>query len=85
MPFFIGDAFHVCEGYAKTLKVLCDAFDIPCVLVSGKAKDNEYPEDPSKEEPHMWNYVQMEDGKWYLVDATWNDQENKIYDTYFLA
>ena len=21
----------------------------------------------------MWNYVQMEDGNWYLVDATWDD------------
>lgn len=22
---------------------------------------------------HIWNYVQMEDGKWYLVDCTWDD------------
>ena len=21
----------------------------------------------------MWNYVQMDDGNWYLVDATWDD------------
>ena len=20
----------------------------------------------------MWNYVQMDDGNWYLVDATWD-------------
>ena len=22
---------------------------------------------------HAWNYVQMPDGKWYLLDSTWND------------
>ena len=73
-PFFIGDGGVVCEGYAKTFKVICDRLDIPCVLVSGDAGG-----------PHMWNYVQMEDGKWYLIDATWDDQQSRIYDTYFLA
>ncbi len=72
--FFLGDGGVVCEGYAKTFKVICDRLDIPCVLVSGDAGG-----------PHMWNYVQMEDGKWYLVDVTWDDQGSKIYDTYFLA
>ena len=73
-PFFIGDGGVVCEGYAKTFKVICDRLEIPCVLVSGDASG-----------AHMWNYVQMDDGKWYLVDATWDDQESQIYDTYFLA
>ena len=73
-PFFIGDGGVVCEGYAKAFKVLCDRMAIPCVLVSGDAGG-----------AHMWNYVQMDDGKWYLIDATWDDQESKIYDTYFLA
>lgn len=73
-PFFVGDGGVVCEGYAKAFKVLCDRKAIPCVLVSGYAGEN-----------HMWNYVQMDDGRWYLVDATWDDQESRIYDTYFLA
>lgn len=73
-PFFIGDGGVVCEGYAKTFKILCDRLEIPCVLVSGDAGG-----------AHMWNYVQMDDGKWYLVDVTWDDQESKIYDTYFLT
>lgn len=72
--FFIGNGGVVCEGYAKAFKVLCDRLEIPCVLVSGDAGG-----------AHMWNYVQMEDGKWYLVDVTWDDQESRIYDTYFLA
>ena len=24
-------------------------------------------------ESHAWNYVQMDDGKWYAVDTTWDD------------
>lgn len=73
-PFFIGDGGIVCEGYAKTFKVLCDRLKIPCVLVTGYAGG-----------AHMWNYVQMDDDKWYLVDTTWDDQQSKISDTYFLA
>ncbi len=53
----------VCEGYARALKVLCDRVNIPCTLISGKAKG----------EAHMWNAVKLDDGKWYGVDATWND------------
>ena len=72
--FFLNECDVVCEGYAKAFKILCDEFGIPCACITGDADG-----------PHMWNYVQMDDGKWYLVDATWDDQKNKIYDTYFLA
>lgn len=58
----------VCEGYARAMKVLCDAAAIPCVLVSGHAQASA--EDSG--EGHMWNYVQLEDA-WYGVDVTWND------------
>ncbi len=84
-PFFTGDKLHVCEGYAKTFKVLCDRFDIPCILVSGSTRDKYYPDDSALDGAHMWNYVQLEDGEWYLVDVTWDDQKSMIYDTYFLA
>ncbi|MBR5825726.1 MAG: hypothetical protein IKY78_01430 [Clostridia bacterium] len=73
-PFFLGDKGIVCEGYSKSFKVLCDKLGIPCVLVSGYAGES-----------HMWNYVKMEDGRWYLIDTTWDDQKSKLYDTYFLA
>lgn len=59
----------VCEGYARAFKVLCDRSDIPCVLVDGNAKSSA----TSAGEGHMWNYVQIENGKWYAVDVTWND------------
>lgn len=57
----------VCAGYAKAFKMLCDGLNIPCVLVSGTGILD------SGSEGHMWNYVQMEDGKWYAVDVTWDD------------
>lgn len=64
-----GQQSPVCEGYSRALKVLCDEMGIPCVLLSGFAlKDRE-----DKGEPHMWAYVQMENGKWYAVDVTWDD------------
>ena len=58
----------VCEGYAEGLKYLLDKLNIPCVLVYGVGYD-----DNGNEEAHAWNYVQMEDGKWYAVDTTWDD------------
>lgn len=68
----------VCEGYAEAFKLLCDRFDIPCVLVFGDGVVG------SRSEPHKWNYVQMQDGKWYGVDVTWDDHD-KIYYDYFLS
>lgn len=64
----------VCAGYATAFKVLCDSYDIPCVTVSGKV---------SSGENHMWNYVKMEDGKWYAVDVTWDDQTESVGKIYY--
>ncbi|MBR5191297.1 MAG: hypothetical protein IKW34_04630 [Clostridia bacterium] len=66
----------VCEGYAEAFKLICDREGIPCITVLGYA---EYPN-----QGHKWNYVKMDDGKWYLVDATWNDQESSTFYSYFL-
>ena len=69
----------VCAGYAKSFKILCDQYNIPCVYVSGYGVNND-----GNGEPHAWDYVKMDDGKWYGVDVTWDDQD-KIYYNYFLA
>ena len=73
------DGRSVCEGYAKSFKMLCDRENIPCVLVKGLASTGGEPEG------HMWNYVQMEDGKWYAVDVTWDDQTDGVRYEFFLA
>ena len=59
----------VCDGYARAFQVLCGKLGITCVLVDGYAKVKA----DSAGEFHMWNSVQMPDGKWYGVDVTWND------------
>ena len=73
-PLFNGKGEFVCEGYSKSLKILCDKFGIPCALVSGTGGN----------EAHMWAYVKMDDGKWYAVDVTWDDQNSGIIYNYFL-
>ena len=75
-PLFNGKGKFVCEGYSKSLKILCDRFGIPCALVSGTAGTNN--------EAHMWNYVQMDDGRWYGVDVTWDDSGTQPVYNYFL-
>lgn len=74
-----GEYKVVCEGYAKAFKVLCEQWGIPCVLVIGQGGI------PGNQGPHMWNYVQMEDGNWYGMDVTWDDQTSGIRSEYFLA
>ena len=64
-----GQAAPVCEGYCRAMKVLCDAMDIPCILLSGLARKTA----SAPLEAHMWLYVEMEDGKWYAIDPTWDD------------
>lgn len=64
----------VCEGYAEAMKLVCDRENIPCINVVGTGNGG----------AHQWNYIQMEDGKWYGLDATWDDQGTIYYD-YFLV
>lgn len=53
----------VCAGYARAFKLVCDELGVPCILVDGICGG----------ENHDWNYVQMNDGKWYAVDVTLDD------------
>ncbi|MBQ8767791.1 MAG: hypothetical protein IJZ16_13425 [Clostridia bacterium] len=64
----------VCEGYSEAFKLLCDREGIPCITVVGTGNGG----------AHKWNMVQMDDGEWYTMDATWDDQTNYIYYSYFL-
>ena len=58
----------ICGGYAKSFKALCNAFDIPCVIIKGE----------SLGDYHAWNNIQMEDGNWYGVDLTGDDAGNPV-------
>lgn len=63
----IVDGKASCEGYARAAKLALDALGVPCMLVSGKAENEQ-----GAEQNHMWNLVQIE-GKFYHMDLTWDD------------
>ena len=65
----------VCSGYTMAFKLLCDQYGIPCVRMVGHT-------DGGSLEGHAWNYVLLEDGKWYAVDTTWDDDPLRY--NYFL-
>ncbi len=66
--------YAVCQGYGEAFKLICDLYKIPCVCVVGTGNGG----------AHLWNAVQMEDGLWYLIDVTWDDQ-TRIYHDFFLS
>lgn len=68
--------YAVCQGYAEAFKLICDINNIPCVYISGVTDGGG---------GHAWNAVQMDDGKWYLIDATWNDQGSYLFYDFFLC
>jgi Uncharacterized protein involved in cytokinesis, contains TGc (transglutaminase/protease-like) domain len=85
---FIHDAYGalvspnraVCDGYSKAFLLLCEKEGIECLIDQGSAL-------PSTE-GHAWNYVKMDNGKWYGIDVTWNDNNDNGYfllgaDTFF--
>lgn len=57
----------VCESYAKAFQLLLNYCGIESVFVVGYAG-----------EPHAWNMVQLDDGRWYWYDLTWDDQPGRM-------
>ena len=57
----------VCEGIAKTVKALCDAVNLPCIVALSEAN----PEKGVKYR-HTWNVVTVE-GHNYHLDATFDN------------
>lgn len=57
----------VCEGIAKTVKLLCDELGIACIIAVCDAD----PEHGIKYR-HAWNVIRIQ-GKWYHLDATYDN------------
>ena len=74
----------VCEGMAKTFKLMCDALGVDCLVVTGVG----VPPDEAtgkKSERHAWNIVFF-DGEPFAVDVTFDaslSTEKKICRRYF--
>lgn len=64
----------VCEGYAKLLQLLLNFSEVENRYIVGDANGS-----------HCWNLVQMDDGKWYWFDATWDDSQSVMTYRYFCA
>ena len=66
-----------CMGYTHAMSLLCELADIPWYEVLGDVIGE------GEGEWHTWSVVKLQDGKWYEMDVTWDDEE-KISYTYFL-
>lgn len=56
----------VCSGYSEAYYLMANAAGLKAKVVTGDANGG----------PHAWNLVQI-DGKWLVVDVTWNDSEKE--------
>ena len=59
----------VCEGYAKVMQVMMNGYGIENIYVTGIGNGG----------GHAWNMVCMNDGKYYWLDATWDDQAYELF------
>lgn len=57
----------VCEGIAKTYKLLADRLGVYAVVAIGESQRK----GERDKEPHGWNIVKIQD-KYYQIDATWD-------------
>ena len=62
----------VCEGYSKVFKLICDAVNIPCIVINGTADNDDIVIGGN----HSWNVVQI-DNRYYHVDITWDSGTKK--------
>ena len=70
----------LCEGFAKTTKMILDRMNYESILVQGMFNYE------NKGELHMWNYIKMEDSRYYLLDTTMDNglNEDGTSRSYFL-
>ena len=71
----LGQGVGVCEGIAKSVKILCDALGVWCIVAISEAN----PEKGIKYR-HAWNVVRV-NGKYYHLDATFDNSLGKNTDT----
>ena len=73
----LGQGVGVCEGIAKSVKILCDALSIPCIVVISENN----PEKKIKYR-HAWNVIRIH-GTWYHLDATFDNTLGQMRYDYF--
>ncbi len=69
----------VCGSYSKAFELVAKQANIKALVDTGNTKENGV---VKPDGAHAWNVVKV-DGKWYMLDATWNDSSfsaDKTYD-----
>jgi hypothetical protein len=67
----LGQGVGVCEGIAKSVKILCDQLSIPCIVVISENNP-----DKNIKYRHAWNVIRI-NGIWYHLDATFDNTLGK--------
>lgn len=82
MAGYVSDAKEVvCDGYTETMAAMLNYLDIESICAYGwGVKQGEL---TSTKTAHAWNIVKLGNGKYYAVDATWDDTESEGTYTYF--
>ncbi len=63
-----------CQGYADAMHLLLAGAGYETVFATGVGDDEAV--------KHKWNYVKLSDGKWYIIDPTWDDPKGKADKNY---
>lgn len=63
-----------CQGYADAMHLLLAGAGYETVFATGIGDDEAV--------KHKWNYVKLDNGKWYIIDPTWDDPKGKNDKTY---
>lgn len=66
------DGNPVCSGYARALHLLLTCEGINAKIIAGHGEGQD----------HCWNLVEL-DGKWYQLDATWDDNDIAKKSSYY--
>lgn len=65
----------VCAGYARLMSDMGQALGIDVRYITGQVRESD---GSLAAAGHAWNAAKI-DGQWYLIDATWNDQDHRKY------
>ena len=68
------EGWATCQGYADAMHLLLSRAGFETCYTIGRGDNINY--------THKWNYVKLDDGKWYIVDPTWSDPTGKTDPNY---
>ncbi len=66
----MAEGIGACGAYARSMRLLLGMLGIPQRIIQGSNKDGS---------PHCWGLVQLEDGHWYHLDVTKDDDNPNRY------